>query len=92
MVVNAGAFMFAQSGVYLSDDQTSMMLPEWEDDGFKIQFFTAIFKGNKPHSRFAPVLQDPALRDAIILNRVGLVCYLSHKVMEQASSKMAVFC
>jgi hypothetical protein len=86
--------MFAQSGVYLMDDQRSMAFPCKDSGGrFEMRFFVAMFKGNEPHCGFPPIL-DPNFDqsvDGAKIDRMGFVCYLSKKAIERAESKMAVF-
>jgi hypothetical protein len=102
--LNAGAFMFAQTGVYMQDDQQSADFPSAISDQYQIRLFIVVFKGNEPHSGFAPILhpsEQPlsmsreelaSLAPRIdVIDRVGFVSYLSRKAIERYQSKTAVF-
>jgi hypothetical protein len=105
--INAGAFMFAQTGVYLQDDEHVGRQPNCPEVGMDFRCFAAVFKGNEPHCGFAPSLHpgegakfyssndlvDPGseLHNIEIINRTGLVCYISHKAIERGDSRMANF-
>jgi hypothetical protein len=54
--LNAGAFLFMQTGAYVQDDQVSTILPNCPNPQMEICLFAVIFKGNEPHSGFAPIL------------------------------------
>ena len=84
--------MFAQSGLYLMEEQQSMMFPV-KDDKYEMQFFVAIFKDNELHCGFPSVASPQCTWDfnESLIEQAGFVCYLSKKAIERASSKMAVF-
>lgn len=90
--LNAGAFMFGLSGVYISDDQHSTNFPS-EDDEYDLRLMIVIFKGTEPHCGFAPLFADPdsPLSKANAVHRVGLVLYLPGKAIERSLSKMIAF-
>jgi hypothetical protein len=96
--------MFAQTGVYFQDDQESSKFPSGISDEYEIRLFIVLFKGNEPHSGFAPILhpsQEPLSvnREELasvaprlnVIDRVGFVSYLSRKAIERYLSKTAVF-